>query len=209
MYSTKERDRGRETGSSGNENMRMTIRKSASVACSRVTARVAVLAFGLLSVVGCSALCEEAGPVFCPGWAWQFFWDMALSPGSCSPYLYMRLELLDAETETPVTDAAVGGKTFTEGELTASVNPLTSGGIPTFPPPADNGSCELLFSEGSLTPCPPPEFTRPDQVEVVVLGRGCVQTFVIDINEQTVVDMDFPDDVIELKDPILVPSCGD
>ncbi len=56
--------------------------------------------------------------------------------------------------------------------------------------------------------CPPPyEFPRPDRVEIIVVRDGCEQAFLIDINEDTVVDMDFPDDVIELKDPILVPPC--
>ena len=47
----------------------------------------------------------------------------------------------------------------------------------------------------------------PDQLKVIVTIDGCEQTFVIDINEDTVVDLDFPDRVIELKEPILVPSC--
>lgn len=47
----------------------------------------------------------------------------------------------------------------------------------------------------------------PDQLMVIVSRDGCEQTFVIDINEDTVVDLAFPDRVIELKEPILVPAC--
>ncbi len=127
----------------------------------------------------------------------------------CFPFLSLRGKLLNADAETPVTDAAVGGKTFTGGQVTDSVNPLTSRGIPAFPPPGDDGSFELRFVTGVLTPCPPPEFPRPDQVEVIVLGGGCEQRFMIDINAETVIDLDFPDGVLELKDPILVPPCDE
>ena len=51
------------------------------------------------------------------------------------------------------------------------------------------------------------EFPRPDQVEIIVVRDGCEQTFLIEINEDTVVNLDFPDDVLELKDPILVGPC--
>lgn len=51
-------------------------------------------------------------------------------------------------------------------------------------------------------------FPPPDQVEVIVLRGACEERFMIDINEDTVVDIEFPDDVIELKEPILVPPCG-
>jgi len=53
-----------------------------------------------------------------------------------------------------------------------------------------------------------PEIPRPDQVEVIVVRDGCEQRFLIDINADTVVDLSFSDDVIELKDQILVPPCG-
>ena len=48
----------------------------------------------------------------------------------------------------------------------------------------------------------------PDQLKVIVTIDECEQTFLIDINEDTVVDLDFPDRVIELKEPILVSDCG-
>ena len=131
----------------------------------------------------------------------------SLLRGDCCPTLVVRGILLDADTDVAVTDAAVSGSTFTEGQVTDSVNPLTSKGIPSFPPPGEDGSFELLFATGSLTPCPPPEFPHPDQVEVVVLGGGCEQRFMIDINEETVIDIGFPDGALEFKDPIRVPGC--
>ncbi|MCH7885335.1 MAG: hypothetical protein IIC01_08805 [Planctomycetes bacterium] len=54
---------------------------------------------------------------------------------------------------------------------------------------------------------PPPVLARPDQIEVTVVRDGCESSFLIDVNEDTIVDLDFPDDVIELTDPILVPPC--
>lgn len=47
----------------------------------------------------------------------------------------------------------------------------------------------------------------PDQVRIVILGNVCEQAFLIDLTEDTVVDISFPDRVIELIDPILVPPC--
>jgi len=47
----------------------------------------------------------------------------------------------------------------------------------------------------------------PDQTGVVVSRLGCRTEILIDLTEDTVVDLSFPDGVIELKDPILVPPC--
>ena len=134
--------------------------------------------------------------------------------GGCLPCpltgvrLFLRGKVLDAETLRGATDAAVGGRTFTEGEETDRVSPLIYDGSATFPPPEEDGTFQVEFNLNSPS-CGPPilEFPRPDQVEVIVVRDGCEQTFIIEINEDTVVDMDFPDDVIELKDPILVGPC--
>ena len=58
-------------------------------------------------------------------------------------------------------------------------------------------SCQDVFTE----------FLQPDRIEIIVARGDCQYTFSIDINEDTVVDMAFPDDTLELKDPILVPPC--
>lgn len=47
----------------------------------------------------------------------------------------------------------------------------------------------------------------PDQVRVTIAVDGCQQVFIVDLIEETVLDISFSDDVIELKDPILVPPC--
>ncbi len=127
--------------------------------------------------------------------------------GDCVPTLLLRATLVDADVGAPVTNAAVGGKTFTAGEVTDFVNPVESNGFLPVPPPDEDGSFELRFATGSLTACPPPEFPRPDQVEVIVLGGGCQQTFAIDVNADTVVDIRFPGGIMELKEPIVVPPC--
>jgi hypothetical protein len=59
----------------------------------------------------------------------------------------------------------------------------------------------------SSSPSDVPSFPPPDEIVVTVVRQACTQQFTIGINEDTVVDVDFPDDVIELKDPILVPPC--
>ena len=134
----------------------------------------------------------------------------------CRPFcdvaavLFVRGRVLDTETLEGLSNASVGGRAFTNGEETDYVAPFIFDGSPTFPPPAEDGTFGVEFST-PLMPCqdPPPEFPRPDQVEVIVVRDGCEQQFMIDISDDTVVDMDFPDDVIELKDPILVPPCED
>ena len=125
----------------------------------------------------------------------------------CGDMLTLRGQLLDEETLTPVTDVYLGGRSFTSDEETCAITPFTRWGDPRVPPPQEDGVFEVQFSIG-LVPCdPPPQFPRPDQVEVIVVRGECEFSFLIEINEDTVVDMDFPDDVIELKDPILVPAC--
>jgi len=47
----------------------------------------------------------------------------------------------------------------------------------------------------------------PDQIRVIVWRENCRPEQFLDVAEDTVVDLSFPDGVIELKDPILVPPC--
>jgi len=127
--------------------------------------------------------------------------------------LIVRGQLFDAETEQPVAGAAIGGRTFTDGEETDYSAPVIFDGTPQGPVSAEDGTFREEFSTGLVGGCgePPPEFPRPDQVEIIVVRDGCQQSVFIDINEDTaldVVDPDFPGyDVIELIDPILVPPC--
>ncbi len=132
--------------------------------------------------------------------------------GDCASALFVRGWLVDAGTG-PI-DAAVAGQAFTDGERTD----YKQGRLATSDePPAwakDEGSFQIVFNTGSQYPCPPlgpRPFPRPDQVEIIVVRNARVHRFLIDINEDTVldvVDTDFPGyDVIELIDPILIPPC--
>lgn len=124
--------------------------------------------------------------------------------------LFVHGEVLDAETLQGATDAAIGGRTFTNAEETDWVPPLIFDGSATFPPPEEDGTFRVEFTRRShycrdvVT-----EFPPPDQIEIIVVRDGCEQTFRIEINEDTVVDMGFPEDVLELKDPILVEPCAE
>jgi hypothetical protein len=126
----------------------------------------------------------------------------------------VRGKVVDAETLEGLTRANVDVRTVTNGEETGSRNVrirLEDGA----PPAAEAGSfdAEIGYRQGRVEICPwappppIPEFPRPDRLEVIVLRSYCRFEFVIGINEDTVVDMTFPDDVIELRDPILVPAC--
>ena len=120
--------------------------------------------------------------------------------------------VVDADTLEPLTSADLGGRILKDGEELS----LFSGspGLVNVPAPDENGGFVLRFVERHAGACniggiiyERPELTRPDQVEVIVVHDGCEQSFIIELNEDTVVDWAFPDDDIELKDPILVPAC--
>ncbi|MCH7884392.1 MAG: hypothetical protein IIC01_03995 [Planctomycetes bacterium] len=125
----------------------------------------------------------------------------------------LRGRVADADTSLPIDDAVLGGRSFTGGEETDFVPPFTRFGTQNGPSATEDGSFQLGFvviggtCQGFLGNATPPEFPRPDRVEIIVARDGCEQSFLIDVNEDTVVDLSFPDDVIELKDPILVPPC--
>jgi hypothetical protein len=124
----------------------------------------------------------------------------------CINFLFVRGKLIDAETLEGISGAAIGGRAFTGGVETDFVSAIIFDGSPNGPLSSENGAFQAEFSTG-LGPCPAPEFPRPDRVEIIVVRDGCEQSFFIDINANTVVDPTAPDDVIELKDPILVPPC--
>jgi len=53
-----------------------------------------------------------------------------------------------------------------------------------------------------------PEFPPPDRLVVSVEREGCAPVEIpIELNGDTVVDMGFPDKVIELRNSIVVPPC--
>jgi hypothetical protein len=99
-----------------------------------------------------------------------------------------------------------------EGAGVAAV--LITGGVETtrdtaagFITEEDGAFSHALIAKGP--PCSSvPNLPIPDQLKLIVTIDGCAKAFLIDINESTVVDLDFPDRVIELKEPILVPACS-
>jgi len=48
---------------------------------------------------------------------------------------------------------------------------------------------------------------RPDQVLILVIREECREEILIDITPDTVVDVAFPDNTIELREPILLQPC--
>jgi hypothetical protein len=133
-----------------------------------------------------------------------------LSPcGSLRATRALRAVVLDSATLRGLTEAAVTVVTITEGVETGAGSTITARGET---PPAPDGSLQLTLYSSDLggncgNPPKVPFFPPPDQVEVTVVRGACEEQFLIDINADTIVDLKFPDDVIELKDPILVPPC--
>jgi len=148
--------------------------------------------------------------------------SLALSVHGCVPCgifkrsLYLESQLLDEETGDAISDAAVGGFLYTGGEATSYRDPLgaTEGDML---PPDEDGRFRLRFfapefsevcGTGPFAPAGyDPPFPTPDRLELIVVRDGCEKRVTIELNEDTVVDMSFPDNVLELKEPILVPAC--
>jgi hypothetical protein len=124
--------------------------------------------------------------------------------------LFVIGRLRTPETDSPPAGGTVSVRTFTASSETARAEAVVFGEQPTpgLPAPRKEGEFVAPLSTADLGPaCRPPTFPRPDRVEVIIVRDGCEQSFFIDINADTVVDLTFPDDIIELKNPILVPPC--
>lgn len=151
-------------------------------------------------------LCAELSCIDCLG-----------AIGNVAVTLTIRGRLVDAESQEPLDGAVFGANIFTSGEATGAIAPLRSDGTPTLPTTDTDGFLAFLFAElgnpscSGIHPRPPPppiEFPRPDQVEVIVVRDGCEQRFLIEINEDTVVDPPAADGTMELREAIAVPACG-
>jgi hypothetical protein len=130
------------------------------------------------------------------------FGDCLTVPASEGSVLFLHGDATYDQTVEVVDGASVRAMLLTDGEVTTRERASL--------PIAEDGTFEVPLSakhDGPLC-ASPPDLPAPDQLEVIVTIRGCEQSFLIDINEDTVVDLDFPDRVIELKDPILVPACS-
>jgi hypothetical protein len=121
--------------------------------------------------------------------------------GHCVSLLILRGKVLDEVTMQPITNAVVGGRTLTGVSQTAAYEPLEAV-VDT------DGNFGLEFVHGSLGVCPPPEFPRPDQVQITIVRNGCQQTITIEINQDTARFIEGGlEDVLELTQPILLPPC--
>jgi len=124
----------------------------------------------------------------------------------CLNTLIVRGRLIDAQSLDAIAGAAIGGRAFTGGVETDFIPAIIFDGSPNLPLSSEDGDFEQYFST-PLGSCPAPEFPRPDRLEIIVVRDDCEQSFFIDINAETVVDPTAPDDVLELREPILVPPC--
>ena len=124
--------------------------------------------------------------------------------------------LLDSDSGSSIVGAVVGGRISSEGEWIDGRAPYTTGGEIQGAVSSGEGEFDLGFSTpftgcvlGRIDPNAPRHFPDPDRVELIINRNGCEQRITVDVNEDTVVDLSFPDDTLELKDPILLPPCED
>jgi|GEM_PF-2140599 len=136
---------------------------------------------------------------------------------ACGPFVetfVVHGKVVASETGVGLDGVPIDVRPMSDGEFIG----FTTGPVPghLLPPETENdGSFELIISNGERfrsARCPAPrpgtlESLLPDQIRVGVSHDGCQSQVLIDLNEDTVVDLSFPDNVIELKDPILVPPC--
>jgi len=131
--------------------------------------------------------------------------------------LFIAGSVVDADTQEPIEQYSIRVSTFTDGLETGSEIGVIFGESPTpgLPPPPTVGDfvtpfvtnrtkiCEGIFGP----PLDPPKFPQPDQLFVIVIRDTCETTYTIEVNGDTVVDLSFPNNTLELRDPILVPAC--
>ncbi len=132
------------------------------------------------------------------------------------PNRIVRGTVVDAETLEPLDTVLVSVGTVTDGENTGaggarrggSVEIASDGSFEMMIEFFDSGSvCGFLLDNSVILSDTTPDFPAPDKILVIVERDGCEQRIDIEMNEDTVVDLNFPDGVIELIDPILVPPC--
>ncbi len=136
------------------------------------------------------------------------FWLLNCPTPPANPDAELRLQgvLLDADSLTVLSEAALGGRLFTDGVVTAYEAPLDRGASPRWSVTAE-GEFSIRF-RADAEPCSAaPDLLPPDRVELTIVTDVCQQSVRVDITEETVVELDPPDDVIVFKDPILVPAC--
>ncbi len=121
--------------------------------------------------------------------------------------------VLDVEASAGLTEVAIGGRLFLNQEVIAEI-PAFFEGEPIFPP-AEDGTFQISFGEiGAVCPelffpeIDPPLVPFPDLIEIVVVHNDCQQSFMIEVNTDTIVDINDPMRRLELRDPIFVEPCN-
>jgi len=146
-----------------------------------------------------------------------------LAHASCLPCGVFRRELIlearviDEESGNGLSDTPIGGSIFTDDEEWSYRDPLGPRVDADRLPPGADGSFRLRFRSPALSEvCGVPPFQRvvydpplptPDRLELIVVRDTCEQRVSIDLNEETVVDMTFPGDLLELAAPIRLAPC--
>lgn len=131
----------------------------------------------------------------------------------CSTALTIRGEVRDVQTGEPIADAPIGGRTITNGLITAGGPAVDYNGEPIMAFTEADGTFALKFFKTFYDadipePC---EFTRPDRVQIIIVRNGCEQRLMIAIGEDTaqLFDREYPNDTLQFNDPILVPPCDE
>lgn len=125
--------------------------------------------------------------------------------------------LVDAETGEPLGGVRLETRLRREGD-TYSVAAFAPGSDVGALLSGDDGSFEAFHvldaggrcrweSLWEVVAMPTLDLPRPDEIEITVFRGDCQQVMLIPVNESTVVDMSFPADEIQLRNPIPVPPC--
>lgn len=147
--------------------------------------------------------------------AWLIYAGGCL-PGACGDKFYLFHivgDIRDVQTGDPLSDASVGVQLLANGQVVARRVEETGGAVVTG---ADGtfdqrvsysaGNCNLLLP--GVSPASLPDLA-PDEVKVIVNHDGCETVFTFEVSDENFVDATAPDQVLQLRAPILVPACVD
>ncbi len=120
--------------------------------------------------------------------------------------------VLDADSSAPISGAVIGGRYLLNGEVLAEIPTFLEGqaGFQS----AEDGT--FVFEASRWQPvCPwpntiarEPPLPIPDQIELFVVHDDCEQSFLIDVEAETIIAPDTPLRILELRDPIMVEPCN-
>jgi len=127
--------------------------------------------------------------------------------------------VLFTDTEEPAAERLISLKLLKEGETVGRSNfPVptsVAAKLPVAISTNPDGSFAIVMRNDKVacsslifdTPTAVKNPVVPDQMQIRLSIDGCLEEFLIDLTEDTVVDITFPENIIELKDPILVAPC--